>query len=58
MVETDGGAAHGTRTARERDPVRDADPQIAGWRVIRITWARLTRHPDAVAEQLRQLLER
>ena len=32
VVETDGARAHGTRRARERDPVKDADLQIAGWR--------------------------
>jgi hypothetical protein len=30
IVETDGGAAHGTRRARERDPLRDGDLMIAG----------------------------
>jgi very-short-patch-repair endonuclease len=56
IVETDGGAAHGTPGARERDPVRDADLQIAGWRVIRIPSTRLSRQPDAVETQLRRLL--
>jgi hypothetical protein len=56
IVETDGGAAHGTRRAKERDPVRDADLQIAGWRVIRITLMRLSRQPAAVEHQLRRLL--
>jgi hypothetical protein len=52
IVETDGGAAHGTRRSRERDPLRDGDLMIAGWRVWRLTYARLLREPDAVAEQL------
>ena len=56
IVETDGKRAHGTRRARERDPVRDADLQIAGWRVMRVTSKRLSRHPRAVEEQLRRLL--
>jgi hypothetical protein len=56
IVETDGGAAHGTRRARERDPVRDAGLQIAGWRMIRITSMRLLRQPEAVKEQLKRLL--
>ena len=56
VVETDGGQAHGTRRAKERDPVRDVDLQIAGWRVMRVTWRRLLREPEAVAEQLRRLL--
>jgi very-short-patch-repair endonuclease len=56
IVETDGGAAHGTHRAKERDPIRDADLQIAGWRVIRIPSVRLSRQPDAVETQLRRLL--
>lgn len=56
IVETDGAAAHGTHRARERDPVRDAELQIAGWRVIRIPYVRLLNEPDAVEEQLWRLL--
>jgi very-short-patch-repair endonuclease len=56
IVETDGGAAHGTRKALERDPVRDAELLIAGWRVVRVTWMRLLDEPEAVAAQIRQLL--
>jgi very-short-patch-repair endonuclease len=56
VVETDGARAHGTTRARERDPVRDADIQIAGWRVVRLTSMRLLRQPDAVESQLRRLL--
>jgi very-short-patch-repair endonuclease len=52
IVETDGGAAHGTRRAMHRDPLRDGDLMIAGWRVWRLTYERLLREPDAVAEQL------
>jgi very-short-patch-repair endonuclease len=56
IVETDGEHAHSTRRARERDPVRDADLQLAGWLVIRITYVRLLNEPDAVEEQLRRAL--
>lgn len=52
IVETDGGAAHGTTRARNRDPLRDGDLMIAGWRVWRITYERLLREPDAIADQL------
>jgi hypothetical protein len=55
IVETDGGAAHGTIRAMQRDPVRDADLMIAGWRVWRLTYERLVREPDVVAEQLMRL---
>jgi very-short-patch-repair endonuclease len=57
IVETDGDQAHGTRRARERDPVRDADLQLAGWLVIRVTSVRFSREPDAVAEQLARALK-
>jgi hypothetical protein len=56
IVETDGGAAHGTPAAKERDAVRDADLQIAGWRVIRIPSMRLLRRPEAVEVRLERLL--
>ena len=55
IVETDGRQAHGTTRARRRDPVKDADLQIAGWRVIRVTWERLGEE-EALAEQVRRLL--
>ena len=51
-LEVDGWAAHSTRKAFERDRVRDADLQIAGYRVLRITWDRLIRRPEAVAAQI------
>lgn len=56
VVETDGGVAHGTRSAFERDRVRDAELIAAGYRVVRITRRRLLREPGAVAHQLRRLL--
>jgi hypothetical protein len=56
IVETDGAQAHGTRRAREHDPVRDADLQIAGWRVVRVTSMRLLKEGDALEAQLRRLL--
>ena len=58
IVETDGDQAHGTRRARERDPVRDADLQLAEWLVIRVTSVRFSREPDAVAGQLARALKR
>ena len=56
IVETDGRRAHGTAGARLRDPIKDADLQIAGWRVIRIPSMRLFREPEAVRGQLERLL--
>jgi very-short-patch-repair endonuclease len=56
IVETDGWQAHGTRAAFERDRRRDADLTTAGWRVLRVTWARVLRQPREVAAQLSSLL--
>ena len=58
VVETDGGAAHGTARARERDRVKDARLVVAGWRVVRITWMRLIGEPGQVAAQVGELLRR
>ena len=52
IVEVDGFAFHSTRVAFERDRLRDADLLAAGYRVIRITWRRLTRQPEAVVASL------
>jgi very-short-patch-repair endonuclease len=57
IVETDGWRAHRTRTAFERDRRRDADLLAAGWPVVRITWAQLTREPHWVARRIREALE-
>jgi very-short-patch-repair endonuclease len=56
IVETDGWSSHGGRGAFERDRVKDAKLVEAGWRVVRITRARLAREPQAVAAQLARLL--
>lgn len=52
VVETDGWEAHGTRAAFERDRRRDADLLAAGWRVLRISYARLEREPEWVAARI------
>lgn len=49
IVEVDGYQFHGHRQAFERDRRRDAAHVLAGYRVIRITWRRLTDEPLAVA---------
>lgn len=58
IVETDGLAAHGTPTAFEHDRRRDAELQLAGYRVVRFTWRQIAGEPDAVARTLRALLGR
>ncbi|MEA2471086.1 MAG: hypothetical protein QOE38_2085 [Thermoleophilaceae bacterium] len=56
IVELDSWEFHHDRGAFERDRERDAVLQAAGYRVIRITWRRLTEEPAAVAALLRSLL--
>jgi Transcriptional regulator, AbiEi antitoxin/Protein of unknown function (DUF559) len=56
IVETDAWSSHGGRSAFERDRVKDAQLVEAGWRVVRITRARLAREPRTVAAQLARLL--
>jgi very-short-patch-repair endonuclease len=56
IVETDGAATHLTPTAFEHDRARDARLTALGYRVIRITWRRLTTRPHDVANILRTLL--
>ena len=56
VVETDGWAAHGGPIARERDAIRDADLQIAGYRIMRVSAHRLRTEPWAVIAQLAVLL--
>ena len=43
VVELDSRAFHSDPAAFERDRKRDADLQVWGYRVIRITWRRLHR---------------
>jgi very-short-patch-repair endonuclease len=52
VVEVDGFAFHSTRQAFERDRARDAALQIAGHRVVRLTWRQLADEPHAVVATL------
>jgi hypothetical protein len=56
IVELDSWTFHRGRRAFERDRERSAALQAAEYRVIPITWRRLTRHPAEVAEQLQMLM--
>ena len=57
IVELDGHATHVTRSKFERDRARDRALQIAGWRVIRITWRQLHEEAGDLAADLRALLQ-
>ena len=56
VVELDGYAYHGTRTAFEEDRRRDTTLQLAGHRVLRVTHRRLEEEPQAVLRALRTML--
>jgi very-short-patch-repair endonuclease len=58
VVEVDGYAYHANRAAFERDRLRDAALQAAGYRVIRVTWRQLRDRPEAVVARLAQALIR
>jgi very-short-patch-repair endonuclease len=57
VAELDSYGYHRSRRAFESDRERDAALQLARYRVVRITWRRLTRHPAEVAMTIRALLE-
>ena len=53
VIEIDGAATHGTRAARERDPRRDVDIQLAGCEIMRVTEHRLVYEPESVLADIR-----
>jgi uncharacterized protein DUF559 len=56
VVELDSRTYHQTRAAFERDRLRDAALQLAGYRVLRVTHRRLHTEPAAVIAAIRALL--
>ncbi len=58
VVEVDGYAFHGGRQAFERDRERDAELQLAGHRVLRVTWRQITDEPHRVVARLARGLSR
>lgn len=58
VVEIDGYRFHSTRSAFERDRVRDARLQAAGVEVLRVTWRQLEREPLAVIARIAAALAR
>jgi very-short-patch-repair endonuclease len=58
VVETDSWLAHGTPYAFQADRSQTNALQLAGWLVLRFTWADLTRRSRAVAATVRQALDR
>jgi very-short-patch-repair endonuclease len=56
VVELDGYSFHRDRASFERDRRRDAKLQLAGYRVVRITYRHLCGRPETVVAELRELL--
>jgi hypothetical protein len=56
IVELDSWAFHRHRKAFEDDRERDTVLQLADYRVIRVTWRKLTREPAKLAKRLRTAL--
>jgi hypothetical protein len=56
IVEVDGYRYHRSPSAFEDDRERDVVLSLAGWRVLRFTWAQLTRRPAWVARAVRLAL--
>ncbi|MGI8461510.1 MAG: type IV toxin-antitoxin system AbiEi family antitoxin domain-containing protein [Solirubrobacterales bacterium] len=57
VVEFDSWAFHSSRRAFERDRRKDAELLALGYRVLRLTWRRLTRAPDEVITALSRALD-
>jgi very-short-patch-repair endonuclease len=58
IVELDGWEGHSSRSAFQDDRARDRALRVAGYSVIRLTWAQLDSEPARVAADLRKLLGR
>ena len=56
VVEADSMAFHASRAAMERDRTRDAVLAARGYRVLRVTWAQVTRRPGEVEAAVRAAL--
>ena len=56
IVELDSRTFHDTAAAFEQDRSRDRALQVAGWRVVRVTWRQLNAEADALAADLRAIL--
>jgi hypothetical protein len=54
-IELD-GRGHETEATKEDDRVRDNRLEVAGWTVLRYTWARFTGHPDEIVAEVRAAL--
>jgi very-short-patch-repair endonuclease len=56
VVQLDSFDYHRTRRDREKDAASDADLELAGYRVLRLTWDDVTVHRERTVRRLRRLL--
>lgn len=56
VVETDGRASHDTVAAFHEDRRRDRDLRLAGYDMLRVTWAQLDHEPEATLAAIARLL--
>jgi very-short-patch-repair endonuclease len=56
IVEVDSWSGHGNPVAFQADRTLSNAVQLAGWRILRFTWADVTRRPEEVARQVRRAL--
>jgi predicted transcriptional regulator of viral defense system len=54
IVEADGARYHDNRIARQDDAARQAMLEAAGYRVVRVTWAQITRETAQTVSRLRR----
>lgn len=57
IIEIDGRAWHTTLEAFEGDRLRDNHAQLAGWRVLRVTYRMLVENPEMVRDMIRRAFE-
>jgi very-short-patch-repair endonuclease len=57
IIELDGWEGHSTRSAFQDDRARDRALHVAGFSVIHLTWSQLDVEAEAVASDLRRLLQ-
>ena len=56
IIEVDGRRWHTSMEAFEQDRLRDNHAQLAGWRVIRITYRMLVEQPEQVRRMIAQAI--
>jgi restriction endonuclease-like protein len=56
-IELDGWETHRSRAAFERDRLRQEELKLAGIEMVRITYGRIAREPEAVVKRVAALLE-